>query len=359
MEKMNIALLKKLSEADGISGYEDEVAHIMKEELSSYADEIVMDRLKSVIALQKGTTSKHKIMIAAHMDEVGFIVKKIDQQGYVYMQNVGGWWAHVLPSNMLSITTNTGRKIKGVVGSRAPHGLSKHEKETVMSLDSLYLDLGVNSEAEVLALGVKIGDMITPDTQFMQMNDSDYFLGKAFDDRACLFIVMEVLKNLQTKTHAADIYAVGSVQEEVGLRGARTTTYQVHPDIAIALDTCAAMDTPFDHSGIQLGEGPVLTLMDSMAIAHKGLLLEIEKICQQLNISLRYAYNKHGGTDNGNIHKTYDGIISMTIAIPTRYMHSHRLIVHKQDIMQTIALLTKFCELCHDDMIENLQTYHQ
>lgn len=339
---MNLQMIQQLSEAHGISGCEKEVSRIMKKYMEPLCDEITYDHLGSIIGLKKGRRGP-KIMIAGHMDEVGFMVREIDENGFIKMLPVGGWWGHVLPSQTLYVTTSTGQRYHGVVGSSAPHGLAKEVKEKVIKPIDLFSDLGVENRQEVLDLGIQIGDMITPDTKFEVMNNPNYLMGKAWDDRLCAAAAIEVLERLQNDDIEADVYAVGTVQEEVGLRGARTATNMIHPDVAIALDVTTAMDTPVDQGEMKLGQGVVLSIMDAGIIGHKALLKEMESICHDLDLDIHYDMMTVGGTDADNIHKAYDGVVCMTLSIPTRYMHSHRLIIHRKDYVQTVEAIAELC----------------
>ena len=212
---INLEMLKELSEAHGISGNEKEVSRMMKKWMSPYADEITYDNLGSIIGLQKGEEDQPTLMICGHMDEVGFLVREIDEQGYIRMLPVGGWWGHVLPSQTLVVTTHEGKRYQGVVGSSAPHGLSKEVKEKVIHPLDLFLDLGVANRAEVEELGIQIGDMITPDTEFTVMNNPNFLMGKAWDDRLCAAMVVDVMRLLSQDKHKCNLYGVGTVQEEV------------------------------------------------------------------------------------------------------------------------------------------------
>lgn len=340
--KMNLELIQEISEAHGISGCEKEVSRVMKKYLEPLCDEITYDNLGSIVGIKKGHNGP-KIMIAGHMDEVGFMVREIDENGYIRMLPVGGWWGHVLPSQTLYVTTQDGKRYHGVVGSSAPHGLPKEVKEKVIKPIDMFLDLGVDDRQEVLDLGIQIGDMITPDTKFEVMNNPNYLMGKAWDDRLCAAAAIEVIERIKDDNIDADVYAVGTVQEEVGLRGARTAANMIKPDVAIALDVTTAMDTPADQGKIKLGQGVVLSVMDAGIIGHKALLREMEQICKDLNLDISYDMMTVGGTDADNIHKAHDGVITMTLSIPTRYMHSHRLMVHRKDYVQTVEAIAELC----------------
>lgn len=340
---INLKMLEEFSEAHGISGNEKEVSRVMKKWMLPYADEITYDNLGSIVGIKKGEENGVKVMIAGHMDEVGFLVREIDKNGFIKMLPVGGWWGHVLPSQTLVVTTKEGKRYQGVVGSSAPHGLSKEVKEKVIAPLDLFLDMGVDSDEEIYELGIQIGDMITPDTKFTVMNNPNYLMGKAWDDRLCAAMVVDVMRLLSQdkEKHNATLYGVGTVQEEVGLRGARTAANMIHPDIAIALDVTTSMDTPMDQGVNGLGKGVVLSVMDAGIIANKNFLYEMETICKDLNLDINYDMMTVGGTDADNIHKAHDGVITMTLSIPTRYMHSHRLLIHRKDYWQTVLLMTE------------------
>lgn len=348
----DINILKELSNADGISGYEKEVSRVTKSYFEKYADKIIYDNLGSIIGIKNGDENEPKIMISAHMDEVGFIVRYITKEGYIRLLPVGGWWGHVMPAQVMRITTDKGEKIKGVVISKAPHGMSKEEKSNVIEPKDLYLDLGVLNREEVLNLGVNIGDMITPDVDFQVMNNENYFLGKAFDDRAGVGVIIDILRELKCEKIKSTIYSVGSVQEEVGIRGARTATNKIKPDIAIAIDVTKAEDTPFDKDGINLGDGINITMADALTIGNPKLVDKMKEICKELNLDFKIDCMMDGGTDACNIHKSLNGVMAMTISIPTRYMHSPRLIIHKRDYIDTVKLLAEFCRRVDKSLIE-------
>lgn len=356
--EIDLDLLKQLSEADGIGGMEREVSRIVTSYGKDYSDDIQYDNLGSIILKSSGKnkTNGPKIMLSSHMDEVGFMVRSITAEGYVNLLPVGGWWGHVMPAQEMTITTNDAEKIIGVVGSRAPHGLASEVKEKVIQPMDLYLDLGVTSKQAVEQLGVSIGDMITPNVSFREMNDSNYLMGKAWDDRCCVGVGLEVLKNLSESDHEADIYFAATTQEEVGIRGARTAVHTIKPDVAIALDVTTATDTPFDNKGMRLGDGVVLSVLDSLTIGNSGLVQMMEEIVNDLSLDVRYDFMTVGGTDACNIHKMMEGVVSMTLSLPTRYMHSPRLIIHKEDYIQTIKLVTEFCRRLNWEKLNQLKS---
>ena len=353
---INLDMLKEFSEAHGIAGNEKEVSRVMKRWMQPYADEITYDNNGSLIGIQKGYEDV-TLMIAGHMDEVGFLVREIDPQGYIRLLPVGGWWGHVLPSQTLVVTTKEGKRYQGVVGSTAPHGLPKEVKNKVIHPLDLFLDMGVDDASEIYDLGIQIGDMVTPDTKFSVMNNPNYLCGKAWDDRLCAAMVVDVMRLLSKEKHACTLYGVGTVQEEVGLRGARTAANMLHPDVAIALDVTTSMDTPMDKGANGLGKGVVLSVMDAGIIGNKTFLHELENICHDLHLDINYDMMSDGGTDADNIHKAHDGVVTLTLSIPTRYMHSHRLIVHRKDYWQTVQLMAEFARRLDTQLLAKLKTF--
>lgn len=356
-KSIDINLLRQLSEADGIGGREREVSRIVHQYAEPYVDTISYDNLGSIILKQAGRISDGpKVMFSAHMDEVGFVVRQITTDGYLKLLPVGGWWGHVMPAQEMTVTTEDDHKYIGVIGSRAPHGLAPAIKEKVMTPMSMFLDMGVKDQAAIERLGIKIGDMITPYVQFRPMNDPNYLLGKAWDDRFSLAAELEVMKRTAKQPHDATLYFTGSTQEEVGIRGARTAVHTIQPDLAIALDVTTAKDTPLDNEGTNcLGGGVVLAVLDSLTMANKGLLERMKQLVNQLALDVRFDFMTVGGTDACNIHKALDGVVTMTISMPTRYMHSSRLMVNLEDYRQTIALLTEFAQSVTKTDIENFK----
>lgn len=352
--ELDLELLRRFSEANGICGHEKGASRVMAEYLRDVADELRYDNLGSLIACKRGTGGP-KVALFGHLDEVGFLVKKIEDSGFLRVINVGGMWPHLLLAQEVTITTREGQEYLGVISSPPPHGMPPEERAKVKELDDLFVDLGVNDADEVKALGIRVGDPITPRTAFRVMNNPNYLLGKAWDDRAGAAVATAVLRALKGTAHQADVYAVGTVQEEVGLRGAQTAGYAVHPDIAIALDVTLASDVPDAKYGAPLGSGVTLCLMDGSVICNRELAYIMEELCGRLGLSFTHDIFLRGGTDSGAIHKLFDGVLNMTISIPARAIHSHRAVIHRKDIADTIALLTEFCRVLDWPMVERIR----
>ncbi len=340
---IDLKLLEELSLAPGISSFEEGVSNIVKEALEEICDEIRYDGLGSIIGVSCKQNDGPKIMIASHMDEVGFMVRDIDEQGFIRLQPVGSMWTHMLPGESFNVITADGKVLGGIMGSVASHGLPKEVREKTMAMDDLYLDMGVANKEELLALGVRIGDMVTPACEFRRMNNPDYLRCKAFDNRIGVAIGIYVLQALKGKKHAP-VYFASTVQEEPGLRGARTATDVTHPDLAFAIDTTLAGDTPLNKNICKLGGGVSLAMIDSNSLAHRGLIRYLEETCKKLDIPFQYSVFKGGGTDSGNIHKSFEGIVNITLSIPIRYMHTNQSIIHIKDVEACVKLLAYIIE---------------
>ena len=335
---MDIEFLGKLVKAVGISGYEDEVAELIKSEMEKYADEVEIDKMGNVIGLKKGK-GKGKIMLAAHMDEIGFVVSHIDKNGFIFISPVGGINVKTLISRRVIVHGN--KRYHGIMGSVPPHIKEKEEKE--LSIEDIFVDIGAKDREEVLKKGIKVGSIITYDGDLKKLSGRRY-TSKTMDDRIGVFVLMETLKKAKS---SYDIYFVATVQEEVGLRGAKTSGYKISPDIGIAVDVTLANDIPEvkEHKRItELGKGPAITIMDRSVIGNKRLNSFIEKIAQEENIPLQRNILSRGGTDAGTIHLTKEGVISTTLSIPTRFVHSTVECVDMNDVENAVKLLVKVLE---------------
>lgn len=354
---VNLEMLSEFTLTDGISGHEKEVAKVFKKWSQDSVDEFFFDQLGSIVAYKKGNEKGPKIMLAGHIDEIGFLVKNIDEQGFLRIHPVGGWWPHVLLSQAVTVKTRKGKEFIGVVGSKAPHGMKPEVRNKVMGIEEVYVDLGLRSKEEVLALGIQIGDPITPKADFYEMANPNFLMSKAWDDRIGAAIVVDVLRHLQGVETKANVYGVGTVQEEVGLRGAKTASQMINPDIGITLDVTVATDTPGEDNRIKLGVGTTLEIMDGSHIGHKGLLYYLQDLAEELEIDQQFEVLSAGGTDSGEIHKAHDGVIAVTISIPARYIHSHLGIIHRKDYADTVTLLAEFIKRCDEAVLEELINY--
>ncbi|WOO87571.1 M42 family metallopeptidase [Mollicutes bacterium LVI A0039] len=329
--------LFKFSNTNAVPGNEDAMRELMHELNDEFADEVFHDGIGSYIA-KKGNGGP-KVMIAGHMDEVGFIVKRIDDNGFVYFSTVGGWFYNVMLSQEYTITTEDGTELIAVSGSKPPHILTPEDRKKPVEIDKMFLDLGVGSKQEVLDLGVQVGDMITPRIEGKELNNEKYLLGKAWDNRVGCAIVSEVLR-----THSADntLYAVGTVQEEVGLRGAKTSSQMIMPDIAISIDTGIAGDTPgitADEADNKIGQGPLLFVKDGGLISHRGFLKFAKSVAKELDIPFQLEFLGGGSQDGAAISQSGSGCPTIVISLATRYIHSHTSIIHRDDYENAVKFV--------------------
>jgi endoglucanase len=329
--------LEKLSNACGVTGRESEVRELMIRLMTPYADEIVVDKLENVIAIKKGNPKSPKIMLAAHMDEVGLMVKTITKDGFLQFAKMGGIDDRILPAQKVTVFSRKGT-FSGIIGSKPPHIQKEEERKKVLAYDDLFIDVGADSKEEALALGIAVGDPVGFDVKYTSLG-KDVVMGKAFDNRAGCVTMIEALKQME-KTDCT-IYAVGTVQEEVGLRGAGAAAFGVDPDVAIALDVTIAGDTPgvreFDTS-VKMGKGPALTISDSGLITSPKILRWLLDSAEEEKIPFQIETGLMGSTDAARILLTKQGIPCGNVSIPTRYIHSPVGILSVKDIENSAKL---------------------
>jgi len=338
-------LLIELTDAFGPSGFEEEVGKLVQKRMEGYC-EVVRDGLGSTLGKKVGDENGPKILIAGHMDEVGFMVSGITKSGYLKINPLGGWWPHVLLSQRVVIRTRDGKLVHGLIGSKAPHSLKPEERKKVMQLDDLYVDIGASEDNEAAEkMGVKIGDPVVPYAQFEKLGpDGKFLMAKAWDNRIGVAIAMETARALKDDKHPNILFAGGTVQEEVGLRGAGTAAHFVNPDIAIAIDVTLAADIPASPNaewGEKMGKGPSISVMDGSLLPNPKLRNLIIDTAEENDIPYQLGSLRYGGTDGGRFAMTRGGIPSMTVSIATRYIHSHYGILHRDDVDNLVRILTE------------------
>ncbi len=358
MQKLDetLTMLKDLTDAKGIPGNEQEPRSVMKKYIEPYADEIETDGLGSLIALKSGDANGPKIMIAGHLDEVGFMITRIDDKGFLRFQTVGGWWSQVMLAQRVTIVTKKG-DITGVIGSKPPHILSAEARKKPVEIKDMFIDIGASSKEEAQEWGVRPGDMAVPYFEFTLMNDEKMMLAKAWDNRIGCAIAIDVLKNLKGEDHPNTVYGVGTVQEEVGLRGAKTAANKVKPDIAFAVDVGVAGDTPGisdKEAQAKMGEGPQIMLYDASMVSHKGLRDFVTGIADELDIPYQFDAMPGGGTDAGSTHLAGEGAPSLAITIATRYIHTHAALLHRGDYENAVKLITEVVKRLDKDTVEKI-----
>ena len=313
--------LEKLSNMCGVTGREEDVRKLMVKLMKPYVDEIAVDKLENVIAVKKGKSGSPKVMLAAHMDEVGLMVKTITKEGFVQFAKMGGIDDRILLAQKVVVHTQKG-PLQGIIGAKPPHIQKEDERKKVVTYDQLFVDIGAKNLKDADKMGVKVGDPISFDAKYGKLT-SDVVIGKAFDDRLGCAIMIETLKQLESTE--CTVCAVGTVQEEVGLRGAATATFGVDPDVGIALDVTVAGDVPgvreFDTS-VKMGKGPVLTVADSGLITHPKVLRLLLDTAKESKIAYQLETGLPGSTDAARMSLTRQGVPSGTVSVATRYIHS-------------------------------------
>lgn len=337
-------LLKQLSEVAGVPGREERVRDLIQKEIEGTVDSLRIDALGNLIAVKKAATADAKrVMLSAHMDEIGFYVRHIDDKGFLRVHNVGGFDTRNLFARQVIVHASSGDVLLGVMNpaTKPVHIASAEERKKIPEIKDFSIDLGL--DAATVKEKVNIGDMVTLRQEFLDLGD--IVTGKALDDRANCWVLIETLKRLKAPT--AEVYAVFSVQEEVGLRGALTSAFGVEPDIGIALDTTLAVDTPgapSEECVTELGKGVALKVMDSSSISTRWLLDDFIALAKEEEIPYQLEILPLGGTDAGAIQRSRSGVPSLTLSIPSRYVHTVTEMVAKSDLEASVTLLVNYLE---------------
>ena len=353
-------LMKELTEAYGPTGSEEPVGRIVTKYLRPLVSEIKTDGLGSIIGTKKGNTDGPKIMLAAHMDEVGFIVKTITSEGYLFMNPVGGWRNQVLLAQRWVIMTRKG-PVVGISGAKAPHVMSQEERDRMVTIKDVFLDVGARNREEAMeTLGIQPGDPVAPDSPFQVMANGEYYMAKAWDDRIGLVMMIEALKRLQKESHPNTILAVATVQEEVGLRGAHTSTAIVEPDIGICLEVGVASDYPgADPKEAQeaLGKGPGIFLLDSSMIPSRKLRDFVVEVARRNNIPVQYEVLTGYGEDGAEMQRYHGGRPAINLAVPTRYLHSHIGVLSRKDFDRAVDLLVALVRALDQKTVDQIRSF--
>lgn len=351
-------LLVKLTEANAIGGNEGQVRSIFKEATKSVAEDYLEDGLGGIFAQHTGNEKGPRVMIAGHMDEVGFMVSQITEKGFLKFVSIGGWWSQVVLAQQVTVTTRDGKTFHGVTGSKPPHVLTPEARKQPVDMKDVFVDLGASSKEQVLEWGIRPGDMITPYIKTQRMNGTPFLLGKAWDNRIGVAVAIEVLKELAASGHETVLFSGANVQEEVGLRGAKVATHLLNPDLSIALDTGTAGDTPGmteKEADSILGKGPQVIIYDASMIAHKGFREFVIDVAEAEDIPFQYTFITGGGTDAGSQHQSLNGVPSIAITVPVRYLHSHTSIIHEDDFKNTVRLVVAIIKKLNQDTLKTIK----
>ncbi len=346
-------LLQELTDAHGVSGHEAEVRAVVQRRLEGLGT-ISHDRIGSVICRQGETGPK--VMLAAHMDEIGFMVRHVTDEGFLKFVPLGGWFDQVLLGQRVVVKTNRG-DVLGVIGSKPPHLLAPDERTRVVEKKTMYIDIGATSKDEVEAAGVRIGDPVVPDSAFRVLAGSRTYLAKAFDDRVGCALVIDAMRSFAREPHPNVLYGTCTVMEEVGVRGATTSVEVVDPDVAIILESDIAGDVPGikpEESAVKLGKGPSMCVFDARMIPNLALRDLVVDTARELGLPLQLSAIEGGATDGSVIHLHKTGVPTVDLSVPARHIHSHTSIIHRGDYDAALKLLVALVKRLDKDTVAGL-----
>jgi endoglucanase len=350
-------LLQSLADAPGPSGYEEQVRAIMVRELKPFASQMSYDGLGSVIA-QHGASGP-RIMLDAHMDELGGIVRRITPEGFLSMQMVGGWLDQALLGQRWVILGSKGT-VRAVTGIRDIHVLPQDERNKVFPRNDIFLDVGAKNAADVAALGIEPGDPVAPDAPFAVLNGSQRYLGKAWDDRVGCAVVIEVMRRLASEGHPNILIVAATTQEETGVRGAHTAADVVHPDIGIAIEGGVAGDVPGarpEETQARLGAGPGVFLYDSSEQPNRRLVGLIRETGKAEKIPLQFDLVSGYGDDSSAIQASNGGVPVVNIVVPVRYTHAHNGVMDRYDFDRTVDLVVALIKRLDSATVKRLRDF--
>lgn len=357
MDAKALRFLRDLSESFGPTGFEREVARIVQKYVTSFAGKVTADKLGSVIFTKKGKSDGPRVLLAGHMDEVGFIITSIDDSGFFRFAALGGWYDQMLLGQRVRVRAKNGKTVPGVIAGKPPHLLPPEKRKEVVQMENMFIDVGCSNKDEAEALGIRLGAPVVPDSAFSTQKKNIYkkgkkkgrdtlVIGKGFDDRIGVLVACEVMRSLATKNtrHPNTVIGAATTQEEVGLRGARTVSYVVEPDVAIVLEVDIAGDVPGiekHEAPARLGDGPSIIAYDRSMIPNEELLNLVVDTAEKKKIPYQVSAVPSGGTDGGAIHLGRAGCPTIVIGVPTRHIHSHVGVASVSDIDRCISLVTE------------------
>ena len=358
MRSKAISLLQELTEAHSVSGHEDEVRAIFTDELSDVGP-LAADKNGSVVCAHGNDGPR--VLIAGHMDEVGFMVQNLTIDGFIQFVTIGGWWTQVMLGQRVEILTRNGDKIIGVIGSKPVHYLPPSQRNNPVPVEAMFIDVGAASRRELEDdFNIALGDPIAPVSAFTPLTKADLYMAKAFDNRVGMAGVIQSALSLSENDHPNELVFAGSVQEEVGLRGARTLANFVKPDVAIVLEGPPADDTPgfniLESQG-KLGGGVQIRMFDPSAIGNPRFAELAIKTARSANIPHQVTVRRGGGTDAGSLHVANQGIPCVVLGVPARYIHSHNAIIDIEDYLAMVDLTIALAKKLNEATVESLTRY--
>jgi endoglucanase len=355
------SLLADLSNAYGPTGFEGPVRQVMRRELTPLAADVRTDGLGSLIARFDGTSERPRVMLAGHMDELGLMVRRITDEGYLKFQTLGGWLDQSLINQRWIVLTRHG-PVPGITGIKTVHVMTPEARGKVFKREDMFIDVGASSRQDAEErLGVRPGDPVAPDSRFTPLAGGERYLGKAWDDRVGLAVMVLAVRSLREQgDHPNTVFAVSTVQEEVGLRGAGTSAHAVEPDIGLNIESGVAGDYPgisADEAQERLGEGPAIFLHDSSMLPNLRLRDFVMEVAHDAEIPLQFNVLAGYGQDGAEMQRSRSGAPSINIAIPTRYLHSHNGVVARDDILNAARLVAEVVRRLDADTVARLREF--
>jgi len=350
-------LIRDLTNANGISGFEHEVVEVVKGYVS---DELIVsfDTMRNVFMSLKGNTGDRPVvMVDAHSDEIGFMVQSINGNGLIKFIAIGGWHGANIPAHAVRIRNSRGEYIKGITTSKPPHFMSAAEKGAAPKIENMFIDIGALSREEVVdVFGIEVANPVIPDVDFVYNKTNGIMRGKAFDDRIGCACEVSLMNELVDENLEVDVVGAVSTQEEVGLRGAGVTSNVIKPDIAIVFEGTPADDSFTDKYSCQAGlkKGPQIRHRDGSMITHPGYLAFARSIAKELEIPFQDAVRAGGGTDGGKIHLAHNGVPTIVIGVPARYIHSHYGYVAFEDFENAVKWAKEIIKKLNTETIKSL-----
>lgn len=339
----------------GVSGHEKYVRNYVREKLAQTSEKIYQDKLGSIFGVINENKEGPTVMLAGHMDEVGAMVAGITDKGFIKMIPIGSINAPVALSQYMSIITDNGEAIPGVVGAKPPHLLRDEASKQVSSFDDFLLDIGADNKEHAIELGVRIGQMVVFQNNYQESKDKQKIFSKAWDDRFGTAMALDVMESVDKNELPCRLYAGANVQEEVGLRGAKTAAFMIKPDFFIAVDCSPCADTFEDSdTGGKLGGGFMIRFYDPKCILHQGVRKFIEETAKKHNIKYQY-YKSLGSTDAAEVQLSEAGVLACTIGMPSRYIHSTTSMIHKSDYEAVKAIIMAMLKELDHTKIESIR----
>lgn len=350
--------IKEVTELHGIAGFEHDVRNYLRQKMTPLVDRVETDGLGGIFGIKDSKTADApRIMVAAHMDEVGFMISDIKPDGTFRVVEIGGWSPLVVSAQRFTLHTQTGAKLPVISGSVPPHLMRGNGGATIPKVADVIFDAGFVDKAEAESFGVRPGDIIIPESETILTANKKNIISKAWDNRYGVLMVTELLEHLKGQELPNTLIAGANVQEEVGLRGAKVAANKIKPDLAIAVDVAVAYDTPGmsgQVSDTAIGNGPVVILMDGSNIGHVGFMKHIKAVAKKHNITIQLDTTAGGGTDAGSIHVANEGTPTVAIGVALRYMHSNVSVLHTDDYKNSVALVTEIIKSLNDDVVDQI-----